>query len=221
MQYKVLDRHVHANHIRRIMQKISEAKTTSEPIALGDRAADDLRFIRQTMERGAAFTSLPGWGGVILGFTAAGAAMLAAAQPTESRWLLVWIAEAIVALGIGAFAVHRKARLAGLPVFSGVGRKFMLSFLPPALAGAALTIPVMQAGNYGLLPGLWLLLYGTAVVTAGTFSVKVVPVMGLCFMVLGMFALLAMPAAGNWFMAAGFGVLHIIFGWTIARRHGG
>jgi hypothetical protein len=156
-----------------------------------------------------------------MGLTALVAAWLAAGQPTAERWLLVWTLEALIAVAIGAVAIYRKASRADLPVLSGVGRKFLLSFLPPALAAAVLTVALWQAGADSLLPGAWLLLYGAAVVTAGTFSVKIVPVMGICFMVLGVFALLAMPAAGDLAMAVGFGGLHIVFGTIIARRHGG
>ena len=203
------------------MLKRSGVDQGSEPIALGDRAMEDLRFIRQTMEGGAAFTAVPGWGGVGMGLTALAAAALASGQQTAERWILVWTLEALLAVAIGAYAIHRKARRANLPVFSGAGRKFLLSFLPPALAGVVLTVALWQAGADSLLPGAWLLLYGAAVVTAGTFSVKIVPVMGICFMVLGAIALLAMPAAGDLAMAAGFGGLQIVFGVTIARRHGG
>ncbi|MFQ5691050.1 MAG: hypothetical protein ACE5HQ_12355 [Gemmatimonadota bacterium] len=156
-----------------------------------------------------------------MGFTALAAAALASGQSTAEGWLLVWTLEALLAVAIGAVAVHRKARRADLPVLSGAGRKLFLSFLPPALAGAVLTVALWQAGADSLLPGAWLLLYGAAVVTAGTFSVRIVPVMGICFMVLGVLALLAMPAAGDLSMAAGFGGLHILFGAIIARRHGG
>ncbi len=194
---------------------------SSEPIALGDRAMEDLRFIRQTMEGGAAFTAVPGWGGVGMGLTALAAAAVASSQPTAEGWLLVWILEAVLAVAIGAVAIQRKARRADLPVLSGAGRKFLLSFLPPALAGGVLTVALWRAGADSLLPGAWLLLYGVAVVTGGAFSVKTVPVMGICFMILGVFALLAMPAAGDLSMAVGFGGLQILFGTTIARRHGG
>ena len=194
---------------------------TSEPTALGDRAMDDLRFIRRTMERGPAFTAVPGWGGVGMGVSALVASGLASTRPSAEGWLAVWLMEAVVAIGVGTWAMRRKARRAGLPLLSGARRKFALSFLPPALAGVLLTFALYRAGQLVLVPGTWLLLYGAAVVTAGTFSVKVVPVMGLCFMALGGAALLAAPAWGNPFLAAGFGGLHVVFGLHIARKHGG
>ena len=182
---------------------------------------EDLRFIRRTMERGAAFTAVPGWGGVAMGITALVAAVIASGQATREGWLLVWTLEAFVAVLIGAVAVQAKARRVDLAVMSGAGRKFVLSFLPPALAGVVLTAALWQADAHALLPGTWLLLYGAAVVTAGTFSVRIVPVMGICFMVVGGLALLLFPAAADLWMAVGFGGLQIVFGIVIARRHGG
>ncbi len=221
LYHKVLDERAATDHLTLIMLNLSSPGPSSEPVALGDRAMEDLRFIRKTMERGAAFTAVPGWGGVGMGLTALVAAAIASRQPTADGWLFVWTVEAVLAVAIGSVAIHRKARRAQLAVLSGAGRKFLLSFLPPSLAGVALTVALWQVGAEALLPGMWLLLYGAAVVTAGTFSVKIVPGMGLCFMILGVFALLAMPAVRDFSMAVGFGGLHILFGATIARRHGG
>lgn len=201
--------------------KRPDAHRAAEPTALGDRAMDDLRFIRRTMERGPAFTAVPGWGGVAMGVSALVAAWAASGQAAPEAWLGVWLAEAVVAVAIGIGAMRRKARYAGLPLLSGTGRKFVLSFLPPAVAGVLLTLALYRAGLLGLVPGTWLLLYGAAVITAGTFSVKAVPVMGLCFMALGGIAFLAPPAWGDPLLAVGFGGLHFAFGLHIARNHGG
>jgi hypothetical protein len=191
------------------------------PRPLHDRALADLRFIRQTMERAGAFTALPGWGQVAVGVTALLAAVVAARQASTELWLATWLAEATVALAIGGWTLARKAYAVNDPILSGPGRRFGLSFLPPMIVGGLLTVALYRAGLATALPGAWLLLYGTAVVTGGAFSVRVVPLMGLCFMALGAVALFGPPAWGNWCMAAGFGGLHVVFGVVIARRYGG
>jgi hypothetical protein len=193
----------------------------TEPVALHDKAADNLRFIRDTMERSATFTGVPGWGGVAMGLSALLAAWLAHRQPTADRWLLVWLGEAGVAALVGTGALFWKSSAAGVPLGSGPGRRFALSYSPPILVGALLTMALYRAGALGLLPGAWLLLYGTGVVTGGAFSVRIVPIMGACFMLLGALALFAPASWGDLLMALGFGGLHIGFGLVIARRHGG
>lgn len=191
------------------------------PVALDAHAADNLRYIRETMERAGSFTAVPGWGGVAIGVTAMAAAYLAAQQRTPRAWLGAWLVEALLAVAIAVVATLWKARAAKMALLSGPGRKFALSFAPPLLVGALLTVALVQAGYETVLPGMWLLLYGTAVVTGGAFSVRIVPVMGLCFVGAGAAALFAPASWGNWFMAAGFGGLQIIFGFVIARRYGG
>jgi hypothetical protein len=193
----------------------------SQPIPIDARAADHLRYIRETMERAAEFTAVPGWGGMAMGITAMAAAFFASRQTTPRAWLAVWLVEAFVAVSIAAPAAATKAHRANSRLFSGPGRKFLLSFAPPIVVGGLLTFVLFQAGAIATLPGVWLLLYGTAVVTGGAFSVRVVPVMGLCLMALGATALLAPAPWGDALMAAGFGVLQIFFGAWIARYYGG
>jgi hypothetical protein len=192
-----------------------------EPPALHDRAMDNLKYIRETMERATAFTGISGWGQVAIGVTAIAATLISAQQKSFSHWLAIWCAEALVALLIAGWSMDRKSRAAKMPMFSGPGRKVAFSLSPPLFAGGIVTVVLYRAGLTNAIPGLWLLLYGTGVVTGGMFSVSAVPIMGLCFMTLGAAAFFAPAAFANWFMAAGFGGLHIVFGVIIARRYGG
>jgi hypothetical protein len=206
---------------------------SSEPPALHDRALQDLSFIRRTMEGAASFTDVPGWGLVGVGATALAAAPIAHRQPDPERWLTVWLVAAVVAASIGGAAMYAKMRRrvgdGGARLLSVPARKFLFSFWPAMLAGAVLTVSLVDVATPGVppqvtarvLPGLWLLLYGTGVTTAGTFSIRAVPLMGCGFITLGVLALFVPASNGDLMMALGFGVLHLVFGVRIARRHGG
>lgn len=202
------------------MASAQRARVLNGPIPIGHRAADNLRFIRDTMERAASFTAVPGWGGVTIGVTALSAGAFSLGRPARQQFF-IWVAEAILALAVGFFAVGLKSKRLALSPASRAARRALLSFVPPLFAGAILTVVLYRLGTLGVLPGLWLLLYGAAVVTGGAFSVRIVPVMGMCFMLVGLLALLAPESFGNVFLMLGFGMLHIVFGVVIARRHGG
>jgi hypothetical protein len=189
--------------------------------ALHERAEANLRFIRETMTRGVSFTAVPGKGGVAMGTVGLVAAVAASRQASGPGWLLVWLLAALLAFSVGVFAILRKARSAGVPVTRGAGRRFALALVPPLLAGGALTLALARIGVFGVLPGLWLLLYGSAVLAAGAHSVAPVPMLGAFLVGLGLLALVVPPAFGNPFLAAGFGLGHIVTGLVIARRHGG
>ena len=189
--------------------------------ALHDRAMDNLRYIRETMERATPFTGISGRGEMAIGATAFAASLIAAQQSTFNLWLAIWFAEGLISLLIAGWSMDRKARAVQMPLFSGSGRKAVFSLAPPVIAGGLLTIVLVRAGLTNAIPGVWLLLYGTGVITGGMFSVRAVPAMGLCFMVLGAIALFSPPAFANWFMAVGFGGLHLLFGAIIVRKYGG
>lgn len=191
-----------------------------EPIALSDRAIDNLTFIRRMMEASGTFTAVSGIGVVAMGTVGLAAAMWAARAATVEEWIRIWSVAAGISAAVGGYAIVRKARRRKESALSGPGRKFMLNFMPAVAAGAALTITMISVGMAQLLPGTWLLMYGTGIVTGGAFSVRIVPAMGVAFMLLGVLAL-GFPSAGDVLMGVGFGGLHLGFGAIIAWRYGG
>ena len=204
-----------------LMGSLPVQRTKAAPLELHAHAMDNLRFIRETMERAASFTAVPGRGGILMGATALIAALVAARQPSLDAWLATWLVEAVIAVGIGAATAAGKARAAKSSLLSGPGRKFALGLAPAIFVAALLTAVLYRAGLYTVIPGMWLLLYGTGILSAGAFSVPIVPVMGSCFVALGAVAILCPLVWSHWFLAAGFGGLHIFFGAMIATRYGG
>jgi hypothetical protein len=191
------------------------------PLALDDHARDNLRFIRETMERAGSFTAVPGWGGVAMGITALGAAAIASRQDSSWGWLAAWGAEAVVGIAIASWSTYSKLRASGTSLMTGPGRRFIYSFSPPLFVGALLTLVFARMGLFSVIPGLWLLLYGTGVLAGGASSIRLIPLMGLCFIVLGAVALFSPANWGDALLAAGFGGFHMIFGAIILRKYGG
>lgn len=195
--------------------------TESSPTLPSSDVLDQLQFIRHTMESATSFTAVPGWGTVTLGVTAIATALLARTVDSQITWVLLWLGEALLAALISLVGMVKKTGSLAKLAASIPARKCALSLVPPLAAGGVLTVILMDHHLYNALPGTWLMLYGVAVITGGAFSVRVVPVMGICFAILGTIAF-ALPASwANGLMAAGFGGLHLLFGWIIARRHGG
>lgn len=192
-----------------------------DPETLHERALENIRYIRSAMERAGSFTAVPGWGGAAMGALALAGGWFAGRAGTPSGWLRAWLITAAIAFVVGCCAIAIKARRIDTPLVRGPALRFLLTLAPPLAAGAVLTASLVRATHYDLLPGVWLLLYGTAITTGGASSVRIVPLLGVCFMALGLVALAAPVSWGNSLLMLGFGGLQIVFGLLIARRHGG
>jgi hypothetical protein len=194
----------------------------TERAAIHDHALHSIRTIREAMERSTAFTSIPGWGGCAIGVTAIATTFFASNFVLQPRlWVMTWLADAIVSVTIAAVMMYAKARRAGVSLTAGPARRFFISYSAPLIAAALITLALVRASMFGPLPAVWLLLYGASFISSGSFSIRVVPVMGIFFMVLGLAACFVPLSIGNLLMGAGFGVLHIVFGFIIARSYGG
>lgn len=194
----------------------------SPPIALHERAESDLAFVRGVMERSHHFTAVPGVGGMFMGVTAIAAAMIAFMQPTQERWLWVWLAEALLALAIAAYTLVEKAKRSSVPLSAAPARRFALGLVPALLAGGVLTIACLKAQAWSLLPAVWLSFYGIAILGGGAVSaVRAVPILGAVFLVASALAVATPAGWGDLWLALAFGGGHLIVGAIVARRHGG
>ena len=220
-RHKVLDSDNSRPYLSRMASTQNARQLQDSPATIHSRAIDNLRYIRETMESASSFTAVPGWGGVAMGVSALLAAVMATQVASTESWLLIWIVDALAAFFVGGWTMAHKARGAGIRVSRGAGRRFLLGLVPPLLAAVALTAVLYRSGAIEVIPGMWLMLYGTAVLTGGTFSVRAVPVMGAAFVGLGLVAFAAPFSWANGLMALGFGGLHVVFGLIIARRYGG
>lgn len=187
---------------------------------LQQRAEHDLRFIRSAMARAEGMSSVSGLGGIWMGGVALVAAVLADARPTLPEQLLIWIGAAAVAVPLGTLACWRKGRRGGLFIHWDPVRRFLLCLVPTIAVAAVLTLRLWSS-EPTLIPAIWLMLYGCGVLAAGTYAVGAVVALGAAFIGLGVASLLLDPAWSNTVLAAGFGGLHIGFGFWVYRRHGG
>jgi hypothetical protein len=203
------------------MAPVRPIRQSTEPIGLHTQAMDNLRYIRNTMESAGSFTAVPGVGGMIMGATALFAAFAAHFARSHKAWLAIWGAEAVLAFSIGVSFAWRKAGRNAEPFLSRPFRRFVLAMAPSFVAAAVLTAELERAGLQDFMGAMWLLLYGAGVASAGAFSVRVVPIMGASFLALGTLAAFAPPSWSTPLMAAGFGGLHLVFGYFIARHYGG
>ena len=196
-------------------------ETDAPPVNIGDRAIDNVKYIREMMERSASFTAVPGSGGMLMGTTAIVAAYIANTQIYLVDSLATWLIEACLAFAIGLLAMWQKSKIAGSSLLSVPARKFAFGFAAPLIVGVVIVLGLWKNGYYYVMAPVCILSYGAAVVTGGAFSVRIVPVMGWCFIALGVVAFLLPSSYSNLMMGATFGLLHIIFGAIIARRYGG
>lgn len=203
------------------MSKIRLLAALPASPSMSQRAAADLRYIRDAMAGSGRFTAVPGLGAIYMGLVALITSQVAGQSPNAETWLAIWILGACCAFAGGAWSLWSKARRQGLSLTSGVGRKFLLGLCPSLVSGMVLTAVLWQVGATDWLPVMWMLLYGSAILSAGSLSVPVVPITGAVFMFFGIVAALCPLTWAPSFLTISFCGLHWISGTFITLRHGG
>ena len=189
--------------------------------SLDQQAAESIAFIRHTMARSASFTAVPGKGGAAMGVIGVVVAVVASLQTEPATWLGIWLVGAALAIPVGLWTMLTKARMHAVELFSPAGRRFAQGFLPAIVAAAILTALLVRGERVDLLPAVWLLLYGAGVMAGGSASIPVLAWTGAAFMGCGIGAGLSPAGWGDLWLGLGFGGAHIVFGFIIARKHGG
>ena len=194
------------------------------PAAIESRALGTLAYIRASIESSSSM-DVPGMAGIVMGIIGLLAAIVVSLPRWAAHWLGIWLAAAAVAFLLGGALVARQIVQRGHTRYLGPARKFLLCLCPALFAGAVLTQVCVTAGMANVIPGMWLLLYGCAVLSASTVTTagiaRLICIMGAIFVALGLMTF-ALPATAHTAMLGlGFGVLHIIFGFLIGRSSHG
>jgi uncharacterized BrkB/YihY/UPF0761 family membrane protein len=194
------------------------------PIPIESRALGTLAYIRTSIESSGSM-AVPGMAGIVMGGIGIIATIVASVPSGARHWLGIWLVAAAVAFALGGAMMAREAAQSGHARYLGPVRKFLLCLCPALLTGAALTFVLFRAGTTSLIPGVWLLLYGCAVLSASTVTIartmRLICIMGALFMLLGILAFAAPPRTHTLILGMGFGALHTIFGILIGQvSHG-
>jgi len=195
------------------------------PAAIESRALGTLAYIRASIESSSSM-DVPGMAGIVMGIIGVLAAIAVSLPRCAPHWLGIWLVAAAVALLFGGALVARQIARRGHSRYLGPARKFLLCLCPALLAGAVMTLVLGTAGMTSLIPGMWLLLYGCAVLSASTVTsagiARLICIMGALFVALGSVTFALPPMAHTAMLGLGFGALHILFGILIGRlTHGG
>ena len=208
-------------HVMQPSSLNTRTASTDEPATIGESAAANLRYIRDTIEAAHAFTLVPGRGCIFMGLIALVAASLELFASLAPYWLSLWLTAAVLAGAAALFEMAEKARREGVSLRRTVAMRFFMTLAPSFLVGGILTAALHDSVERDVLAGIWLLCYGAGVSASGVASIPIVLIAGCTFMGLGAVTLTAPPAWAPVLLAAGFGGIHLVLGAIVMRRHGG
>jgi len=208
-----------------------------------DKAAENLTVIRQLMERPIRYSTMSGLSGILAGCAALGGvaadSWVSDNLPDDAVWinLLVWAGVFMTAFTCSAVLTYTRERKQGMPFWSPVKRRILMTILPPFVAGVGLTLAIIHRwytgdgpNQWGLVPPIWMTFYGVTLWQIGTFSAGELRAMGIAFILAGLVTAwnyqysipyLEPGTAPYWTLGITFGGFHIVYGIVVWIRHGG
>jgi FtsH-binding integral membrane protein len=196
-----------------------------------EKRADDIKMIREMMEKSSKFLSLSGLTGVIAGM----AAILGAAfayfyllrDPSLTDYsrmqeTMILLADALIVLlvsvGSGIYLSVRKAKKNNQPLFNKVTLRTIYSLAIPLLTGGIFALIYLFRGDISIVVSSTLIFYGLALVNVSRYTYGEVHYLGLTEIVLGLLAAIFVRN-GIIFWTIGFGVCHIIYGFIMYKKY--
>lgn len=193
---------------------------SANTVQLDSHAAATLRYIRASMES-AVSLSVPGSTGIASGIVGVLAAIVSSVPALRPHWLIIWLLAAVVAAGVGGALLLRQPSLSSLTIGGAPIRRFAIGLLPSLFAGAVMTWILWVNAGPRIIPGTWLLLYGCGLIAASAATARTIAILGGSFVVTGLLALVLPENMQILMLGAGFGGLHIVFGYLMGRAgHG-
>lgn len=190
-------------------------------------AAARIEEIRHLMARAGEYRHLSGWASIVNGilvFAGCGISnriVLVSFYPFNDpvKLAAVWGPVAALGLAVDILFTVALARRRGEPAWSPSARQLVAGLLPGLYAGAVVTVFLIGDGMLDVLPGAWMVCYGTALMGASLFTPWEVRYAGLAFLLFGGVALMFLRAYAMWSMGLGFGVIHLVFGTYVLWRY--
>ncbi len=200
------------------------------------QSLETLQDIRRMMDRSSRFISLSGLSGISAGVCALVGAYLsydyvygykdyiinsdsAVVQAMAgdysillNTWLF-WIAAGtfFAAVGSAFFFTWVKSKKQGIPIWGKAARRLLINVSVPLIVGGIFLFRLIHFGTFGLIAPGCLIFYGLALINAGKYTLNEIRYLGYSQLLLGIINLW-FAESGLYFWAAGFGLMHILYG---------
>ena len=203
---------------------------------MNQKHQEDLSHIRSMMERSSMFISLSGLSGVFAGISAivgAGFALnildnnginyfddnqIVLDQNIIFQLLGIAVLVLISAISFGIFFTVRKSMKNNLPIWTTATKNMLLNLAIPLLVGGVFCLALYQQRYFGLIAPATLLFYGLALINAEKYTLTDIKYLGYCELILGCISLFYI-GMGLVFWVIGFGLLHIVYGLIMYKKH--
>lgn len=192
-----------------------------------------LQEIRNLMERSSRFLSLSGIAGVVVGLLAlAGVVMayvsLGLSIDSEGYYTLIPQYYGILFVNFGSvlalsllagmFFARRNAQKKSLPIWDSTAARLLINLFIPLAAGGLFCLILWYHGYLALMAPVTLIFYGLALINGSKYAIDDIRYLGIIELAIGLLASFFMEY-GLLFWAAGFGLLHIVYGLVIYMKY--